>query len=187
MARFCGKCGAPIDDNATFCGNCGNQISQSPIVNHFSTTVTDKSYGSAWLTILLQIICPILFFLPTIKVGAFGIEQSYSILDQVTDAGYSAIHIILLILFFGAVIFMALPLIQKKPVQKLHITIMSVMTVLFFVANIITYFVIGNAVKKRGYGIVDYHLTAWGWFYIIVSILAVIRIVWMMKRIRSSN
>ena len=26
MARFCGFCGAPIDENASVCGNCGKPV-----------------------------------------------------------------------------------------------------------------------------------------------------------------
>jgi uncharacterized membrane protein YvbJ len=32
MAKFCGNCGAPLDDNALVCGNCGTPVSGKPVV-----------------------------------------------------------------------------------------------------------------------------------------------------------
>ena len=29
MAKFCGQCGAPLNDDATFCTNCGAPVQQS--------------------------------------------------------------------------------------------------------------------------------------------------------------
>lgn len=42
MSKFCGKCGAQIDDDARICGQCGNVVSEDVLVNKSSYLPTRK-------------------------------------------------------------------------------------------------------------------------------------------------
>lgn len=179
MARFCGNCGTQLNDNAMFCGKCGAKVAvadfayQQPnsALNNANTT-TNKTH---WiLSFLGQIVCAILFFLPTINLEALWVAKDISVMEQVSEAGYSAIYVILLILFFSAAIVMLLPVLQSKPLRSNSLVFMQIMSVLFFVVNVIVYIVIGNEVKDQSFGVVEYDLNAWGWIYIIMSIIMIV-------------
>ncbi len=180
MAKFCGKCGTPINDNAMFCGKCGTKVevtnyAYQPMAT--STPTLNNSNKTHWiLSILSQIICVVLFFLPTVKLEALWVDSDISVFEQVSEAGYSAIYIILLILFFLAVIVMLLPVLQGNILKNNSLLFMEIVSVLFFIANVIFYIIIGNEVKKQGFGVVEYSLNAWGWIYIIVSIISIINL-----------
>lgn len=40
MAKFCGKCGTPLPENASFCPKCGNNCTSSPAVPKAETPDT---------------------------------------------------------------------------------------------------------------------------------------------------
>ena len=179
MARFCGNCGTQLNDNAMFCGKCGAKVAvadfayqqPNPALNNANTTINKTHWI---LSFLGQIVCAILFFLPTINLEALWVAEDISVMEQVSEAGYSAIYVILLILFFSAAIVMLLPVLQSKPLRSNSLVFMQIMSVLFFVVNVIVYIVIGNEVKDQGFGVVEYGLNAWGWIYIIMSVIMIV-------------
>lgn len=179
MAKFCGKCGAQLNENAMFCGKCGSKVEVAEFAYQKSTlttyTVSSKADKPHWiLSFLGQLVCAVLFFLPTINLEALWVVEDVSVMEQVSEAGYSAIYVILLILFFAAALVMLLPVLQSKPLRSNSLVFMQIMSVLFFVVNVIVYIVIGNKVDEQGFGIVEYGLNAWGWIYIIVSVIMIV-------------
>lgn len=51
---------------------------------------------------------------------------------------------------------------------------MKVMSVLFFVINVIVFILIGNEIEEQGGGLMGYSLNALGWIYIIVSVITIV-------------
>ncbi len=179
MAKFCGKCGAQLNDNAMFCGKCGSKVEVAEFAYQQPTpttyTVSNNANKTHWiLSFLGQLVCAVLFFLPTINLEALWVVEDVSVMEQVSEAGYSAIYVILLILFFAAALVMLLPVLQSKPLRSNSLIFMQIMSVLFFVVNVIVYIVVGNEVKDQGFGVVEYGLNAWGWIYIIMNVIMIV-------------
>ncbi len=179
MAKFCGNCGTQLNDNDMFCGKCGTRVEsaelayrQPPFTPGSTNTPTNKIH---WLLSFLgQILCAVLFFLPTMNIEALWVSKDASIMDIISEAGYSAIYVILLILFFSAAVVMFLPFVLNKPLISKNLIFMKVMSVLFFVINVIVFILIGNEFEEQGGGLMEYSLNAFGWIYIIVSVIAIV-------------
>ena len=176
MAKFCGKCGTQINDNAMFCGRCGAKVEVANAAYYpmaTSNAAPNTPNKLRWvLSMLGQLVCVALFFLPTINLEAFWVDEDVSIIELISEAGYSPIYVILLI--FVAVLVMILLILQGKPFKANGLMFMQIMFVLFFVVNVTFYVVIGNKVKDQGLGIVEYNLNPWGWIYVIMSVITII-------------
>lgn len=183
----CVKCGVPLTPGTAFCTNCGTKVeaapASAPVVNPVVNSQPNPALNNAntttnkihWiLSFLGQIVCAILFFLPTINLEVLWVAKDISFMKPVSEAGYSAIYAILLILFFSAAIVMLLPILQSKPLRSNSLVFMQIMSVLFFVVNVTVYGVIGNEVMDGSFGVAEYGLNAWGWIYIIMSVIMIV-------------
>ncbi len=73
MAKFCGTCGAPIEDNATFCPKCGAKIrEETPSVENTDTfqSTDNESTGNVLNSNMKNIIIGILLAVIVVGAGA---------------------------------------------------------------------------------------------------------------------
>lgn len=177
MSKFCGNCGAQMEDNARICGMCGTLFEngggpsaafahRQPNVNgipggaKIDGNLTIMHIGEALLFVLLGI----LTFVKLFSVDVLGFSEPLSLKELFRDA--EAVPVILGILMFAAAVVTILPLLgvmAKKP-----LIFQIVISALAFLLLIITYIVETNSDEAVFY---DFTLTAGGWFYLFICII----------------
>lgn len=204
MAKFCGNCGAQMQDEAKICGRCGKplaspirtntQFSPRPttpptiggmqkrsgiqVVNKDEDNLVIINLGEALLFVLLGI----LNFIKLLKVdtifgsGTISLKELLSD-DDFNDKNYEAIPIIMGILIFIAA---ALSIVQLFSAPKKELLISQVIiSVLAFVLLVTVYAI---ATNSDGADYYDLSLTFGGWLYLLVSLANILLSVLILKK-----
>lgn len=199
MSKFCGNCGAVLNDNDTFCANCGtaqpsgggNNNSNRPVGGGAQLLADPTS--KRWLIFAAeQIICGILALLPItrVKISYWGESesQSFSIFEVLKNTGHSsAFVIIFLILLFAGAALTALPILIQKPVEvsgyriaevgtTAGLRILQIVSIAFLAIVIINFLIVNGTIKDLlgSYNdSVSFGFSIWGWIYIIASVASI--------------
>ena len=200
MAKFCGNCGAQMDDNLMFCGNCGaraggqpaapvNQAAPTPAVApapaatpfaniDYKGVLTGKTDEKTnWIVALgLQVLAIIMFLLPIfgtkIKIGSEKEVENWNLLsDNYKDSGFRAFPTVLLILAIAAVIYMLLPIIQKKAFNPVAPVVMLVAQAGLYLGTVFYGFSIHEKEKIEDFTMRT-GLNAGGWIYVVIGAVA---------------
>ena len=192
MAKFCSKCGTMMEDDMMFCANCGAKSEDvAPVENCAQTPAAGigkidpmaiiKGTADAklnWIVALAaQVLAVLLFLLPIVraKASAFGMsyaENAGMFKALGDDMGPVAVPIIFLIITVLAIVFMALPLIQKTELNPINAAVMLCAQAIFFITNIIMVLVINGKAREMSEGMMTAGFSFWGWLYLIFALVA---------------
>lgn len=192
MAKFCSKCGTQMEDDMVFCANCGAKSedvapveypTQTPASNFGKIDPMAIIKGTAdaklnWIVALAaQVLAVLLFLLPIVraKASAFGMsyaENAGMFKALGDDMGPVAVPIIFFIITLLAIVFMALPFIQKTELNPINAAVMFGAQALFFITNIIMVLVINGKARSMSEGMMTAGFSFWGWLYLIFALVA---------------
>ncbi len=191
MAKFCGKCGAQLDDNAVFCNACGAQLGATggnagmpSFVTNYAKNLSTRNH---WLlTFAAQFICLIFSTLALISVGSGSSSSNLSIWDGLSGfelTGGSVFYVIFLLAYIAAVVYMFLPIAFEKAFTLKSLLPVAVVAAAYFVYNIIMVLCVTGEFPSYA----EAGLSVWGIFYIIISIAVIADLVLFTLKCKSEN
>lgn len=188
MAKFCGNCGAQMDDGAKICGMCGtpfvNSGSAVPSFDQRQSKVdgipgVTKADGN--LTImclsetLLFVLLGILNFVKMFKAEALGFSTTFTLKQLFSDL--EAVPVIMGILIFAAAVLSIIPVFGAPKRRRFIFQI--VISALAFLLLVFTYIIETNADEAAFY---DFALTFSGWLYLFICLINIALSVLISKR-----
>lgn len=192
MSKFCGNCGAQMEDQAKVCGMCGTPFTetkqpvyQSHNTNRITTqmnvlpssisksdgTLTVMYLGETLLLVLLGILSMVKMF----KAEILGMSTTFT-LKQLFD-GLEAVPVIMSILIFVAAILSVIPVFTTP--KKRRFIFQIVISVLAFVLLVFTYIIEANSDEAALY---DFTLTFSGWLYLFICLANILLSVLISKK-----
>lgn len=193
MAKFCGICGAKMDDGVKVCGMCGTPFANVPNANpqpSFQASVqsnnVDEIPGVTKPEGNIKVVClcdALLFFMLGIlnftgilQVGALGLTKTFTLIE-IFENGLEFVPIIMGLLIFAAAVMSIIPIFGAA--KRRRFIFQKVVSFLAFAFMIFVYI---SVVLDGSSSLYDFTFTLSGWIYLFICITNIVLSVLISKR-----